>query len=128
MIDIFSNCISFYKTNYSLDKSKANYCKKLHKIILESLLDFKAVIIIINASIKNNVTSSIFHIHSFSSLLKKTLYHTVNIILVEIELFTIRYKINQTIQMQDVSYIIVIIDFIHTVEKIFDPSMHLHQH
>ena len=35
--------------------------------------------------------------------------------------------LNQAIQMQDVSHIIVITDAIHAVKKIFDPSMHLHQ-
>jgi len=55
------------------------------------------------------------------------LYHAVNVILAEVELFVIRSEINQAVQMQDVSCTIVITDAIHAVEKIFDPSMHLHQ-
>jgi len=30
-------------------------------------------------------------------IIKKTLYHTINIILIEMKLFTIRYKINQVV-------------------------------
>jgi len=59
--------------------------------------------------------------------LKKILHHTVNIILTEVELFAIKYRINQAVQMQDVSYIIVITDTIYAVEKIFDLFMYLHQ-
>ena len=43
------------------------------------------------------------------------------------KLFAIRYRINQAVQIQDVSYIIIITDAIYTVEKIFYPSVCLHQ-
>ena len=59
--------------------------------------------------------------------MKKILHHTVNIILTEVELFAIKYRINQAVQMQDVSYIIVITDTIYAVEKIFDLFMYLYQ-
>ena len=52
------------------------------------------VIVISDASIKNNVATSITHIYSFNSLLKKTLHHTISITSTEVELFTIRYRIN----------------------------------
>ena len=78
-------------------------------------------------SIKNNVASSISHIYSFSNLLKKTIYHTVNVIPTEAELFAIRYSINQAVQVQHVSHIIVIMNAIHIVKKIFDLVVHLYQ-
>jgi len=44
------------------------------------------------------------------------------------ELFAIRYSINQTVQIQHISYIIVITNAIHTAKKIFDLSVHLYQY
>jgi len=55
------------------------------------------------------------------------LHHTVNITLTEAELFTIRCGINQAVQMQNMSCIIVITDTIHAAEKVFDFSMYPHQ-
>ena len=124
---IFSSQISFHNANCSSNKYKEASCKKLNEIVFESLLDPKIVIVITDANIKNNITSSISYIHFFSNLLKKILHHTVNIILTEVELFAIKYRINQAVQMQDVSYIIVITDTIYAVEKIFDLFMYLHQ-
>ena len=127
LINIFSSYISFHNTNYSSNESKKAYCKKLDKIALESLLDPKSVVIITDISIKNNVAFSISHVHSFNNSLKKTLHHAINITSTETELFAIRCRINQAVQIQDVSYIIVITDAIHIVKKIFDLSMHLYQ-
>ena len=113
--------------NRNSNKSKEAHCKKLYEIVLESSLDPKIVIVIIDTSIKNNITFSISHVYSFSNPLKKTLYHTVNVPSTEAELFAIRCRINQAVQMQDISHIIVITDAIHAMEKIFDPSMYTHQ-
>ena len=99
LIDIFSSHISIYNANHSSNKSKATHCKKLNEIILKSLLDPRTVIIISDARIKNNITSSISHIHFFSNLLKKMPHYTVNVMLTEAELFAIRCGINQTVQI-----------------------------
>ena len=53
------------------------------------------IVIISDASIKNNVVSSITYIHSFNSLLKKMLYHAISIMSTEVELFALRCEINQ---------------------------------
>jgi len=127
LIDIFSSHISFHNADHSSNKSKAAHCKKLNKIILESSSDQKSVIIITDASIKNNVTASIAHIHFFNNPLKKMLHHVVDITPTEAELFTIRCGINQAVQTQDVSCIIVITNTIHVSKKIIDPFMHPHQ-
>ena len=42
----------------------------------------------------------------------------------EAELFMIRCSINQAIHLPNVNQIIVIIDFIHTIERIFDLSLY----
>jgi len=42
------------------------------------------------------------------------------------ELFTIRYRINHAMQLQDISHIIVIIDTISLTKEIFDIFIHLY--
>ena len=68
----------------------------------------------------------IVHIHSYFNIVKKTLHHTINSTLTKNELFAIRYRINQAIQVLDVSHIIVITDDIHTVQYIFDFTVYLY--
>ena len=43
------------------------------------------------------------------------------------ELFTIRCKINQAVQVSDASYIIVITNSIHLAKQIFDLLSHSYQ-
>jgi len=74
LIDIFSGHISFHNADYSFNKSKKAYCMKLDEIALELLLDPKLVVIITDASVKNNVAFSISYVHSFNDSLKKTLH------------------------------------------------------
>ena len=47
-------------------------------------------LVITDVSIKNNVTTSITHIHIYNRLIK-TLHHTVNVTFTEAKLFAIRY-------------------------------------
>ena len=77
-----------------------------------------------DASIKNNVASSIAHIHIHNKLIIKTLHHTINIISSKAEFFAIRCGINQATHLHSISKIIVIMDSIHAVKKIFDLSSH----
>ena len=79
---------------------------------------------VMDASIKNNVTISILHIHVHNKLITKTLYHTLNIMSTEAELFTIRSCINQATNLNNISKIIVVTDLIHIARKIFDLSFH----
>ena len=58
---------------------------------------------------------SITHIHSYFNPIKKILYHVINATTTETELFIIRYEINQSVQILDTSYIIIITDSIHLV-------------
>ena len=83
--------------------------------MLNTSPDPSTVIIVSNVSIKNNITISIAHIHLFNSLLKKTLHHTSNVTTMEVELFTIRFKINQAIQIPGTSHIMIITDALHIV-------------
>ena len=47
-----------------------------------------------DASVKNNITTSIAYIHIYNKPITKTLYHTLNVTSTEAELFAIRCGIN----------------------------------
>ena len=81
-------------------------------------------LIIIDANIKNNITTFISHIHIRDKPITKTLHYAVNVISTEAELFTIRCSINQTTNSAGISKIIVATNSIYTARKIFDPSSH----
>ena len=59
--------------------SKVAHIYKLDKYVLNTSTDPKSVVIISDASIKNNIAIFITHIHSHSNLITKTIYYTVNI-------------------------------------------------
>ena len=96
----------------SKPQNKEAYLQKLDKIFENSLLDPNSVIVIIDASIKNKVTSSISHVHSNLDFVIKT-DHTINVTTIETELFAIRCGINQVIQISDTFYIIIITNAIY---------------
>jgi len=84
-------------------------------------------LVIIDASIKNNIATSISHIHSANRPLIKTVYHGAFVTSMEAELFAIRCGINQAYIKENVSKIIVVTDSIHTMKKIFDSKLYLYQ-
>jgi len=81
--------------------------KKLNKIFSDFISNPNTVIVIFNASIKNNITTSISHIYNGQNIIAKTIYHAMNITSTEAELFAIRCGINQAIQVPKVEQIIV---------------------
>ena len=79
---------------------------------------------IIDASIKNDIATSISHIHSVNQPLIKTVYHTSFVTSMEMELFAIRCGINQACSIENVSKIIIVMDSIHAAKKIFNSESH----
>jgi len=55
------------------------------------------------------------------------IHHVANVTSTKAKLFTIRYGINQTINLPEISKIVIITDSIHTVKKIFDLAIYLFQ-
>ena len=53
------------------------------------------MIVVTNASIKNQVAISIAHIHNNNNLVIKTIHHVVNVMSTKTKLFTIICSINQ---------------------------------
>ena len=125
VIDNFSDRISFNVCNK--EKDDKSCVQLLNEIVLESSSFPFVTIIVTGASIKNNVATSIVHIHTYDKPLTKMIHHAVHITSMEVELFAIRCGINQSMSFNNVSKIIVITDSIHVVKKIFNPSVHPYQ-
>ena len=102
-------------------------CHNIDNIAINVSLCSNSIIVISDASIRNNITTSIAHIYSHSNPVKKTLYHAISITSTEAKLFAIRCGINQAVQFPKVSHIIVITNSIYTAHQIFDLSIHLYQ-
>ena len=96
-------------------------------MVLESSSFPSVTIVASNASIKNNITTSIAHIHMVNKPTTKMVHHAVNVTSTEAELFAIRCVINQTLCFNNISKIIIITNSIHVAYKIFDSSAHLYQ-
>ena len=124
LVDNFSDCFLFHTVNCRDKDVVKAHLQKLNKIIEDFYINSKTAIIISDVSIKNNVTASMLYVYSGQNILAKTIYHAVNVTSTKAELFTIRCGINQAAHFQDVHYIIVITDTIHSVRQIFDSSSH----
>jgi len=70
---------------------------------------------------------SIAYIHLKSNIITKTIHHAINVISTKTELFAIKCKINQVVQITNVSHIIVITNAIYLVRCIFDSLSHSYQ-
>jgi len=68
---------------------------------------------ITDPSIKNNVATSIAHIHIHNKDIIKTIYHAVNVLFSEAKLFVIKCSINQATNILGISKIMVITDLLH---------------
>jgi len=93
LIDNFSSCF-FYQAYYKDKESKTAYLCKFDNIFAKIFLDSKSVVVVSNASIRNNIAMSISYVYSYSNDIKKTIHYAVNITLTEAELFSIGCEIN----------------------------------
>jgi len=96
-------------------------------MVIELSLSLSTAIIVTDASIKNDIATSISHVHLTNHPVTKMLYHVAFVTSTEAELFAIRCGINQAYIKENVSKIIVITDSIHAAKKIFDASSHPYQ-
>jgi len=96
-------------------------------MVIESSSSPSTAITVTNASIKNNVATSILHTHIPNRPLSRTIHHSAFVTSTEAELFVIRCGINQASLVDNISKIIIVTDSIHVARKIFDPSSHLCQ-
>ena len=127
LVDNFSNHFYFYSVTCKNKEIKDVYIHNLDKILKDSLSDPKTVIVISDTSIKKNVATSVSHICSGYNILAKTIYHTVNVTSIKVELFAIRCDINQAVQVKNATNIIVITDAIYATRWIFNLFPHPYQ-
>ena len=125
IIDNFSDHISFNIHDKGKDDKHCTHW--LDKLTLESSSFSSTAIIVSNASIKNDVAISILHTHTYNRHIIKTIHHMVYVTSTESELFAIRCSINQALNLNNMSKVIVITDSIHMVRKIFKLSIHPYQ-
>ena len=102
IINSFTNCFSFHSFEKSSRGSLKLHLLLLNDLIISSSLNSSYALIVTDASIKNNVATSITHIHIHNRDIIKTIYHAVNILFTEVELFTTRCGINQATNVLDI--------------------------
>ena len=127
IIDNFSDCFSFNLVNRK-EKIKNNiHAQELDKIVLQVSSSPHTALMVTDASIKNDIATSISHIYLTNSSLTKTVHHASFVTSTEAELFAIRCSINQACSKNNVSKIIVVTDSIHTAKKFFNSNSHPYQ-
>ena len=124
IIDNFSSCFSFHYFSKCSKDNLISHLYQLDNLAIVFSKDLSHTLVVTNTSIKNNIATSIAHIHIHNSPIIKTIYHVVNITNTEAKLFAIRYSINQVTNIYEISKIIVVTDLIYTAQKTFDTSHH----
>jgi len=127
IVDTFSDRYSFNLANKKPDNSN-NLCgQELDEMVLRLSSDSQAALIVTDASIKNDIATSISHIHSHNQPLVKTVHHASFVTTTEAELFAIRCGINQASAIPNVSKIVVVTNSMHTARRIFSNESHPYQ-
>jgi len=98
LCDSFPDCVSFY----SRPQDVKVQIHKLNDVVITSSSDSSSCIILLDASIKNYVTTSISYIYLFNQLIVKACHQAINVSTTKAELFTIRYGINQAVGIPNI--------------------------
>ena len=120
IIDNFSNRFSFNLVNRKGKEIHKIRAQELDEMVLSNSLIPNTALVITDASIKNDIATSISHIHSANCPLIKTVHHASFVTSSEAELLAIRCGINQACFLNNVSKIIIVTDSIHAARKIFN--------
>ena len=70
LIDIFPNQFLFYSLNRKRNCNVKSYLCNLNSITFQASLDLHLVVVISDASIKNQIATLILHIHTYNSCYK----------------------------------------------------------
>ena len=125
IIDNFSD--SFVFNLHSKQKDNRARAHQLDNMVIETSSSSSTAIVVTDASIKNDVATSISHTHTHNNPIVKTVHHMVHITSTKAELFTMRCSINQASNHNNISKIIIVTDSIYVARKIFDPSSYFFQ-
>ena len=127
IIDNFSDCFSFNLVNKKEKNQNHLHGQELDNMVLHCSSEPHSALMITDVSIKNDIATSISHIHSVNWPLVKTVHLASFVTSTEAELFAIRCSINQACSVNNVSKIVVVTDSIHIAKRIFDYSPHPYQ-
>jgi len=94
LIDVFPSYSSFYLSNKKYAKVEKAHLHKLDELIFHMSVDPKTTIVVLDTSIKNQVTISIAYIRIHNTSVVKMIHHAVNITFTEAKLFVIRCGLN----------------------------------
>ena len=122
--DKFSNRFCFNLVNKKEKEKYKTHVQELDNMVLNNSSSPQSALVIMDASIKHDITISISHVHIANHPLTKTLYYASFVTSTEAKLFAIRCGINQACSINSVSKIIVITDSMHAAKKIFDSKSH----
>ena len=84
-------------------------------------------LVIADASIQNDIATSVAHIHVANRPLVKTVHHVSFVTTTEAELFALRCGVIQALSLKNISKIVVVTDSIHVANKIFESGSHPYQ-
>jgi len=125
IVDVFSDQFLFNVANK--EKNDKLHFQQLDDMTLQSSSSPHTAIIVTDASVKNDIATSVSHIHIHNHPLIKTVHHAAFITSTEAELFAIRCGINQACSKENVSKIIIVTDSIHATKKLFDNKSNPYQ-
>ena len=125
--DNFSDQFSFNLVNKKEKEKDKIHAQELNDMVLRNSSLSHTALMISDASIKNDIATSISHVHIVNRFLTKTVHHASFVTSTEAELFAIRCGINQACSNDIVFKIIIVTDSIHTAKKIFDSESHSYQ-
>jgi len=124
IIDIFASCFFFHTFSKCNDKDLNKHIQQLDDLAIKASGIPSIAFVVSDASVKNNIVTSILYIHIHNKPITKILHHAVNVTSTEAELFVIRCSINQATCHNEISKIIVVTNSIHVARKIFDSLLH----
>jgi len=125
VFELLTFFLIYFLSIYAIRKKNDKFCfQQLNSVVIKSS---SSQSIAMDASIKNNIATSILHTHILNQPLIKTLHHAAFVTSSEAELFAIRCSISQASSKENIFKIIIITNSIHIAKKIFDPSSHLFQ-
>jgi len=127
LIDTFSDCFSFHIVNCKNFKVRTAYQNKLKNIYSDSTNYHEIVLIISNASVKNNIVTLVSYIQRKHKIIMKTIHHAINVTSTETKLFAVRYNISQASQIPGITHIVIVTNTIPAAKRIFDMSLHPYQ-
>ena len=106
LVDTFPDHFSFHLVNCKDTDTRIAHHNNLKNIYENSHNNHEFILIITDVSVKNNTAASVLHIQREHEIIVKTIYHAINVLSTEAEMFAIRCGISYAFQLQIITYIV----------------------